>query len=119
MGSFFTSSSGYLKDDLLSGIFFGTVTPPEKHAEYLYLVLYKHNRTSEVGNVGNHLNASSTGEVEIVDGLLINGVEVKLTAKMNAEPTGKLKNEEYTLNGEKIDLARGRLFLVDLTGQWP
>jgi hypothetical protein len=120
-GCWFTSSNGYLKDNADGspsvGVFFGTVTPPDRPTEILYLVLYKHApRKSSSRGVGNHLNTISSGHVEIIDGLTVDGVAAKLSAQLDADPrTGKLTRQEYKLNEQKIDMSRGRLFLVDLT----
>jgi hypothetical protein len=120
-GCWFTSSNGYFKENADGSprvdVFFGTVTPPGSPTEFLYLVLYKHTlRKSSFGDVGTHLNTTSNGDVDIIDGLAVDGVAAKLSARLDADPkTGKLTRQEYTFNGQKIDVSRGRLFLVDLT----
>jgi hypothetical protein len=120
-GCWFTSANGYFKENADGspsvGVFFGTVTPPGSPTEFLYLVLYKHAlHKSSVGGEDSHMNTTSDGHVEIVDGTSVDGVAAKLNARLDADPkTGKFTRQEYTFNEQKIDVSRGRLFLVDLT----
>jgi hypothetical protein len=120
-GCYFTFSNTYEKENAdgspCVGVYFGTATPPGKPTELLYLVLYKHapRKSSFVtGRRGLHWNSGSP--VEIVDGPMIYGDAAKLSVRLDADPTtGKLTRVEYTLNGQKTEMSRGRLFLVDLT----
>jgi serine/threonine protein kinase len=121
-GCYFTFSNTYEKENADGspsvGVFFGTVTPPGRPIEMLYLVLYKHapRKPSFVAGRRGMYWTGSGGPVEIVDGPMIYGDAAKLSVRLDADPsTGKLTREEYTLNEQKTEMSRGRLFLVDLT----
>jgi hypothetical protein len=127
-GCRFTWSNQYEKENADGspsvGVYFGTGTPPRGPTELLYLVLCKHaplKSSFPAGRRGMHWTGSG-GPVEIVDGPMVYGDAAKLSVRLDADAsTGKLTWEECTLNEQKIELSRGRLFLVDLTvnpAQW-
>jgi formylglycine-generating enzyme required for sulfatase activity/serine/threonine protein kinase len=118
----FTWSNGYDKENADGspsvGVYFGTVTPPGRPTELLYLVLYKHApRKSPFVAGARGMQGSGSGSVEIIDGPMIYGDAAKLMVRLDADPsTGKLTRVEYyTINGQKTEMSRGRLFLIDLT----
>jgi hypothetical protein len=118
-GFWYQAEGLYLKENS-PGVLFGMVKEPGKDRELKYLLVFKHRVTSK-SKLNFAANASLGGRAKktllIDDGLDIDGNGVKLKLTLEFDETKKVTDsEELLLNGEKIDLTKGRVFLGDLSG---
>jgi hypothetical protein len=98
------------------GSAFGTVRKASKTRKLAYYVLFKHSFTSrsksntseEATAVDDKARGSQELELDGKKLTVLYKIEVDLRAR-------KVLREELTLNGKTINLARGRVFLVDMT----
>lgn len=102
------------------GVLFGSAKAPDGDRELKYVVIFKHRATGG-SSIESPSNISDQGmdrrQITIADGVNIDGKGVRLTLEIEIDSTNNVvKREELTFDGKKIDLSRGRLFLVDLTG---
>jgi hypothetical protein len=102
------------------GSAFGTVRIGTGKRQLSYFVVFKHRiDTADKTSFDAVTNARDL-EGASQQTLSIDAREVKLEYKVKLDPgTKKLSSETLTITGKNIDLARGRVLLVDLTTSPP
>jgi hypothetical protein len=96
-------------------VLFGSSQPTGEEARFSYFLLVKHGFEDSAANVGR---------ITSEDGMLVErrtfsveGVSLTLAYRVGAETTGRgSPRETLALAGTEVELEKGRLFLVDLTG---
>ena len=104
------------------GVLFGMVKAPGRDRELTYLVIFQHHATAQSRVTSpakiRHKLEADRHVVTVSDGIHVDGKGVDLSLEMALDLTKKtVSREEMTFAGQKLDLANGRLFLVDLTGE--
>ena len=104
------------------GALFGMAKAPGHDRELSYLVIFQHHATarSKVTSEGKirHKVEAGRHQITVSDGIHVDGTGIDIVLEMALDLTKKtLSSEEMTFAGQKVDLAKGRLFLVDLTGE--
>lgn len=101
------------------GVLCGTVKKPGSNREITYLILCKHRATD--GSQINHSAQSEASngavhEAKLNQVLELHGQKMTYLHEIVYDTaTSTSKSEEATINGQKIDLSKGRLILVDFT----
>lgn len=104
----------YLKQDK-PGVMYSLAESPEGKRVLNYVVLIRHNVEDGVqarasgGKLTNYLTHASVG-----DNITIDGKSIDLQFDMWMD-NRHITSETFTLNGQAVDLSKGKLFLVDWT----
>jgi hypothetical protein len=100
------------------GVVLGMIQPPKGNREYAYLLIIKGDeKRNTLANFESQskvdgILAQSSGSV------LILGNQIKVDYQARMDPKGKQAlQENLSLNGKSLDLRKGRVFLVDLSGK--
>jgi hypothetical protein len=102
------------------GLMFGTMKKPEGESELAYLILFRHQVTdgSQIGN-SNQTQAvgGETMRATLSHTLELHSKKLALAEEIECDPATKaFKSETATINGQKVEMKEGRVFLVDFTG---
>lgn len=104
------------------GIFFGTVRKPGHREEFTYLVVFRYGPAlAEAAGHGIQFQCSSEGgTAEVANAIEIGDARIAVDyhIELDRELTG-VDTEALTVNGSPVDMAAGRVFLVDLTAGAP
>lgn len=102
------------------GILAGATKKRISEYELFYLIVFKHKATD--GSQVNHSAQTESSDggsfhSKLEQSLEMHGQKLLLNKAFEIDTaTGMVKSEEATINGQKVDLSKGRLFLVDFTG---
>ena len=117
-GWWFQNGMVYLPQDG-PGLLLGMHEGPSGHREVGYAVVFHHNATSE-SEITAAINSGTdyiAGVASVVDGIKINGKAIDLTMNLRLDQLGNdIVDTKMTFNGTDVDYNKGRLFVVDLTG---
>jgi len=100
-------------------IFYGYMTPPGGQPQLLYVALFKvpAKYSSSGSPAGGSRTSGSGSDVSIIDGQTFDGKEIKVQVALAIDTAaGKVTSEELQVNGEPVDVSKGRLLLLDFTG---
>ena len=88
---------------------------PGGNREFSYFAIFRHAVKSTAQHTKN-ADLRFTGMVASMrDGINIDGKSFELTLELEAnKDTGMIRSRTLTINGNGVDPAKGRLFLVDL-----
>jgi hypothetical protein len=98
-----------------AGSAFGTVRAGKAKRQLSYFAVIKHRL-----NAGSKQNTKEEATAENEEGeskqsLSINGKSLQIDYKVKLDAAGKVSRETLVVNGKSVDVAKGRVFLVDLT----
>lgn len=118
-GWWFQSGMVYLPEGG-PGLLLGMHEGPSGSREVRYAVLFHHNATPEsaISAAVNSGTSYGGGIASVVDGITIDGKAVDLTMSVRLDKRlNKVTETKMTFNGTEIDYSKGRVFVVDLTGE--
>jgi hypothetical protein len=116
---FWVQAGGLSLKDNVPGVLFGMASLPGGDRELRYVLLFKHRATAD-SKVTFPSNATLENRDKksalMDDGLEIDGnaVNLRLALEFDSKKNA-IASESLSFNGEKVDLTKGRVFLVDLT----
>lgn len=100
-------------------IFYGFMTPPGGEPKLLYVGLFKvpAKYSSSGPPAGGTQTAGSGSEISIIDGQTFDGKEIKIQLALTIDAAaGTVTREELQVNGEPAYVSKGRLLLLDFSG---
>jgi len=96
-------------------VLFGSWQATGSEARFSYFLLMKHGFEESAANLGRI--TSEDGMFAERRTLSVEGVSLTLAYRVGAETTGRVSHREsLALDGTEVELEKGRLLLVDLTG---
>ena len=105
-----------------ASVLFGTVKTPEGNERFAYLILFKYPRAKAAGpGQDAQFQCTSDGRnAEATHAIALEGKRIEATYRieLNQDLTTVAK-ESLSLGGKSVDLASGRVFLIDLTAEMP
>jgi hypothetical protein len=110
-------SGGAILREGKPGAVFTLVQPEKAKRRFAFCLLIKHRLGEEGANECNDEATVEKGVATIKQTVQIAGRSVQLDYKIELDP--KSDRETLTINKKSVDLSRGRVFLVDLTGKEP
>jgi hypothetical protein len=113
-------SGGLVVREGLAGSAFGTVRVGKGKRQLSYFAVLKHRLGGEGNTATKEAVMLEGGEGESKQTVTIDGKTLQVDYKVNLDPaTKKLSREMLTINDKSVDVAKGRVFLVDLTASPP
>jgi hypothetical protein len=113
-------SGGLVVREASAGSAFGTLRVGKGKRQLSYFMVLKHRLGSEGKTGTKEMVMLEGGEGESKQTVTIDGKTLQVDYKINLDPaTKKLSREMLTINDKSIDIAKGRVFLVDLTASPP
>src|SRR5262249_59422879 len=115
---FWINGNHHYRDGSGPGALYSTVRAPQGQPRLLYLALFKYPSQCERFDCPWDAGIASQGDgnLTVVDGLRVNDQELVIRVKLFADVgSGKVTREELRVAGQRLDLSRGRLVLLDFT----
>jgi hypothetical protein len=104
------------------GVFFGTVTRPGSPEEFTYLILFRYGPSGSEGSSRRILfDCSSEGrKAETKDSIEFDGKRLEAAYRIDlGETPAAPASEALEIGGKSVDMAAGRLFLIDFASEAP
>ncbi len=103
-----------------AGSAFGTVRAGKGKRQFSYFVVFKHRLSAERDIKSEEEVMLDDAEGESKQTVRCDGKTLQMDCKIKLDPgTKKVSRETLTINGKSVDVAKGRVFLVDLTATPP
>jgi hypothetical protein len=102
------------------GVLFGTANATNSPEQFSYIFVFKYAGLKPVpGDTYKAGNSSSGKKGASTCTLVENGQTIQADYEIELDDTGKVTKEQLKVGGKVVDLAAGRLFLIDLTSFSP
>jgi hypothetical protein len=104
------------------GIYFGTVKKPGMSEQFTYFILFKYGRPlSDGSSRGLETNNFTDGTIaETKDAIELDGRRVEAAYRLELNETRTaVAVETLKIGGRSVDIASGRVFLIDLRDESP
>jgi hypothetical protein len=102
-----------------AGSVFGTVRAGKGKRQLSYFVVVKHRLGGDGKQATNEEATAENSEGESKQTLTIDGKSLQIDYKVKLDGDRKVSRETIVVNGKTVDVAKGRVFLVDLTKSPP
>jgi hypothetical protein len=102
------------------GVLFGTAKATNSPEQFSYIFVFMHAGLKPVpGDTYKAVNSSSGKKGSSTCTLVESGQTIQADYEIELDDTGKVTKEQLKVGGKVVDLAAGRLFLIDLTAPSP
>jgi len=116
---FWFQAGGQFIEEGSPGVIFGMMKRPGGNREFAYLVVFRPPANGKFDHsIG--LLAPDPASITMTDHLAYGSKNIDLKLEIAFDRTAKtIKKERMTLGGKEVDIAKGRLFVVDLRAETP